>query len=57
VLESLRLGAADVLDMEPDDLQVLVIGKPGVNTVDAMLSDPMRAASAPGIPAISQRRR
>ena len=45
VMESLRLGAADVLDMEPEDLQVLVIGKPGVNTVDAMLYDPMPGGS------------
>jgi hypothetical protein len=45
VMESLRLGAAEVLEMEPEDLQVLVVGKPGVNTVDAMLYDPLPGGS------------
>ena len=45
VMEALRLGAAEVLEMETEDLQVLVIGKPGVNTVDAMLYDPMPGGS------------
>lgn len=45
VMESLRQGAADVLDMEISDLQVQVIGKPGSETVDALLYDPMPGGS------------
>ncbi|HEY3267258.1 MAG TPA: DEAD/DEAH box helicase [Armatimonadota bacterium] len=45
VLESLRAGAERVLDMERDDLQVLVIAKPGVSQVDALLYDPMPGGS------------
>lgn len=45
VMESLRQGAADVLDMEISDLQVQVIGKPGSEAVDALLYDPMPGGS------------
>lgn len=45
VMESLRQGAADVLDMEISDLQVQVIGKPGSESVDALLYDPMPGGS------------
>ena len=44
-METLRLGASEVLEMEPEDLQILVIGKPGVNVVDVMLYDPMPGGS------------
>jgi len=45
VLEALRMGAAEVLQMEREDLQVLVIGRPGEDQVDAMLYDPMPGGS------------
>jgi hypothetical protein len=45
VMESLRLGATAVLEMDPEDLQVLVIGRPGATAVDAMLYDPMPGGS------------
>ena len=45
VAEALRLGASEVLEMEQEDLQVLVVAKPGVNTVDVMLYDPMPGGS------------
>ncbi|MCW7551830.1 DEAD/DEAH box helicase [Endozoicomonas gorgoniicola] len=45
VMESLRQGAAEVLDMEMSDLQVQVLGKPGVEDVDALLFDPMPGGS------------
>lgn len=45
VMESLRQGAADVLDMEISDLQVQVIGKPGSELVDVLLYDPMPGGS------------
>jgi hypothetical protein len=45
VMESLRQGAANVLDMEISDLQVQVIGKPGSEFVDALLYDPMPGGS------------
>lgn len=45
LMESLRLGAAEVLDMGVDDLQVLVIGRPGSTAVDALLVDPMPGGS------------
>lgn len=44
-MESLRQGAAEVLDMEISDLQVQVLGKPGVEDVDALLYDPMPGGS------------
>ncbi len=43
--EALRMGAAEILDMEVDDLQILVIGRPGRQEVDAMLYDPMPGGS------------
>ena len=45
VIETLRRGAADVLDMEIEDLQVLVIGHPGEERVNALLYDPMPGGS------------
>lgn len=45
LMESLRQGAANVLDMEISDLQVQVVGKPGSETVDALLYDPMPGGS------------
>ena len=45
LLESLRFGAARVLDMETDDLQLLVIGRAGSEEVDALLYDPMPGGS------------
>ena len=45
ILEALRQGAADVLDMEISDLQVLVFGKSGTESVDALLYDPMPGGS------------
>ena len=41
VLEALRFGAAQVLDMHMDDLQVLVIGDMQRDEVNAVLWDPM----------------
>jgi hypothetical protein len=43
--EALRIGASHVLDMEVEDLQVLVIGQPGVETADVLLYDPMPGGS------------
>jgi hypothetical protein len=45
VMESLRQGAAEVLDMEISDLQVQVFGKPGSEKYDALLYDPMPGGS------------
>lgn len=45
VLEALRMGAAQVLDMHLEDLQVLVIGHVDRNEVDAVLWDPMPGGS------------
>lgn len=45
LMEALRQGAAEVLDMEISDLQVQVFGKPGSEMVDAMLYDPMPGGS------------
>ncbi|MGI9249888.1 MAG: DEAD/DEAH box helicase [Pseudohongiellaceae bacterium] len=45
LMETLRQGAAEVLDMEISDLQVQVIGKPGLETIDALLYDPMPGGS------------
>ena len=45
VLEALRIGAAQVLDMHLDDLQVLVIGHVDRDDVDALLWDPMPGGS------------
>lgn len=45
VMESLRQGAAEVMDMEISDLQVQVFGKPGTEKYDALLYDPMPGGS------------
>ncbi|MCP4289381.1 MAG: DUF1998 domain-containing protein, partial [Gammaproteobacteria bacterium] len=45
LLESLRLGAAQVLEMEAGDLQLLIIGQPGSERVNALLYDPMPGGS------------
>lgn len=45
VAEALRMGAANVLEMDLDDLQILTIGHPGVQSVDALLYDPMPGGS------------
>ena len=45
VMESLRLGASEILEMEPEDLQILVIGQPGSAAVNALLYDPMPGGS------------
>lgn len=43
--EALRFGAAEVLDMEREDLRILVIGQPGTDECDAVLFDPMPGGS------------
>lgn len=43
--EALRRGAAHILEMEVDDIQLLVIGQPGQETVDLLLYDPMPGGS------------
>ena len=45
IVEAIRLGAANILDMEVDDLQVLIIAHPGKESVDALLYDPMPGGS------------
>ena len=45
VLEALRFGATQVLDMHMDDLQILVIGHVEREEVDALLWDPMPGGS------------
>ncbi len=45
VLEALRFGATRVLDMHPEDLQILVIGHVDRDDVDALLWDPMPGGS------------
>ena len=45
VLEALRFGATQVLDMHMDDLQVLVIGHIDREQVDGLLWDPMPGGS------------
>ena len=45
VLEALRFGAAGVLDMHLDDLQILVVGQVDRPQVDALLWDPMPGGS------------
>lgn len=44
-METLRMGATQVLDMHLEDLQVLVIGHVDRDEVDAMLWDPMPGGS------------
>jgi ATP-dependent helicase YprA (DUF1998 family) len=45
VLEALRMGAARVLDMEVEDLQLLAIGQAQADRVDVLLYDPMPGGS------------
>jgi hypothetical protein len=45
VMEALRMGAARVLDMEIEDLQLLAIGKAGEDRCDVLLYDPMPGGS------------
>lgn len=45
VLEALRVGMTQVLEMEREDLQVLVIGRVGEEAVDGLLYDPMPGGS------------
>jgi hypothetical protein len=45
LLEALRIGMSQVLDMERDDVDVLVIGRVGSDGVDALLYDPMPGGS------------
>ncbi len=45
IVEAIRIGASNVLDMEIDDLQLLIIGHPGQEKVDALLYDPMPGGS------------
>ncbi len=45
VLEALRFGATQVLDMHMDDLQILVVGHVDREDVDALLWDPMPGGS------------
>ncbi|HZH97631.1 MAG TPA: DUF1998 domain-containing protein, partial [Fimbriimonadaceae bacterium] len=45
ILESLRLAASETLDMEPDDLQSLLLVRPGEDWVSGLLYDPMPGGS------------
>ena len=45
VVEALRMGAARVLDMEIEDLQLLALGHIGEDTCDVLLYDPMPGGS------------
>lgn len=45
VAEALRMGAAEVLDMELEDLQLLAIGRPGRPELDMLVYDPMPGGS------------
>ena len=45
VMEALRVGAAEVLDMEVEDLQLLAIGQPGGRGLSLLLYDPMPGGS------------
>lgn len=44
-IEAMRMGAARVLDMEVEDLQLLALGHPGEERVDVLLYDPMPGGS------------
>ena len=44
-VEALRMGAARVLDMEVEDLQLLALGHMGQETCDVLLYDPMPGGS------------
>src|ERR1019366_8819571 len=45
VVEALRLGAEEVLDMQVEDLQLLAIGQPGGRGLSLLLYDPMPGGS------------
>jgi hypothetical protein len=45
VMEALRRGAAEILQMEDEDLQLLAVGHPGEERVDILLYDPMPGGS------------
>lgn len=45
VMEALRRGAAEVLEMEVEDLQLLAAGRAGEETTDMVLYDPMPGGS------------
>lgn len=45
VLEALRTGAARVLEMDREDLEILVIGQPGSDEAAGLLYDPMLGGS------------
>ena len=45
IAEALRSGASSTLEMELEDLQVLAIGYPGLEKVDALIYDPMPGGS------------
>lgn len=45
VVEAVRMGAARVLDMEIEDLQLLALGHMGEETCDVLLYDPMPGGS------------
>ena len=44
-VESIRMGASRVLDMEVEDLQILALGHAGEDRVDVLLYDPMPGGS------------
>ena len=44
-VEALRMGAARVLDMEVEDLQIIALGHAGEERVDVLLYDPMPGGS------------
>jgi ATP-dependent helicase YprA (DUF1998 family) len=45
VAETIRMGAADVLEMEIEDLQIVSVAQPGGESVDVLLYDPMPGGS------------
>jgi hypothetical protein len=45
VMEAIRHGASNVLEMELEDLQILTVGYPGSERVDVLLYDPMPGGS------------
>ena len=45
VMEALRMGASEVLDMEIEDLQLLAVPQAGVRQVNLLLYDPMPGGS------------
>jgi hypothetical protein len=45
VMEALRMGASEVLDMEIEDLQLLAVPQAGVQQVNLLLYDPMPGGS------------